>query len=226
MRYLGGKATIATELAQVLKGRHPDSESVIEPFCGGCNMTVALAAAFKEVLSYDFRQDLIMMWSAAQGGWEPPMLTEAEYNTLKHAPPSALRGFAGAGASYNGKWFGSYAHNAGERSYIAEARKSVISEATAMPNVRFAQSDFSRVEVPDGSLVYADPPYSGTTDYKTTFSSLRFWHFARKWSAKARVYVSEYRAPPDFVPIWAKEITSGMNSKKVVEKLFVHKDQV
>lgn len=157
---------------------------------------------------------------------EPPLLTESEYKTLKFAKPSPLRGFAGAGCSYNGKWFGSYAHNAGERSYIEEARKSIIKEAALMSNVKFAQSDFSKVEVPDGSLLYADPPYSGTTDYKTSFSSFRFWHFARKWSAKARVYVSEYRAPPDFVPIWEKEIVSGMNSKKVMEKLFVHKDQI
>lgn len=229
MQYLGGKSTIAKRIAELIEERERDRGLLIEPFCGGGAMTAALAPLFAEVRSYDVHKDLILMWQALREGWQPPdTLTETEYKSLRYGNPSALRAFAGFGASYGGKWFGGFGRRAArEAQPFQESKRTLLKDIELMRNVIFAQSDFSRIEVPGHAVVYADPPYSGTTDYKTVFSPLRFWHFARQWvTAGARVYVSEYRAPDDFVPVWQHTFTGNMKVKDVTETVFMHVSQV
>lgn len=82
--------------------------------------------------------------------------------------------------------------------------------------------DYSDVNIPEGSVVYADPPYMGTTQYKVEFDHERFWEWCRQ--SAVPVYVSEYNAPSDFVSVFKKEkrCTFGDNSRNTIENLFVH----
>lgn len=83
------------------------------------------------------------------------------------------------------------------------------------------------MEIPDGALVYCDPPYEGTAGYKDAFDNSKFWTWVRKLSLRCTVFVSEYKAPPDFNCVWSKnrKVTlhnaSNKISKQRVEKLFV-----
>jgi hypothetical protein len=91
MQYLGGKSRIANKLAAFIKERHPNSDTIVEPFMGGGAMTTALAPLFKKVLAYDINQDLILMWQALKDGWVPPTdLSELDYKKLKDAPPISI----------------------------------------------------------------------------------------------------------------------------------------
>ena len=90
--------------------------------------------------------------------------------------------------------------------------------------------DYQDVPIPEGAVVYCDPPYAGTSGYsnvhKYDFDSERFYYWLR--TRDYPVYVSEYTMPDDFVCIWEKEkrvtYSSSDNKKKRMEKLFVHKN--
>lgn len=77
----------------------------------------------------------------------------------------------------------------------------------------------------DGDVVYCDPPYAGTNGYGREFDHDAFWQWCR--TRDFPVYVSEYRAPEDFISIWCKEKRQLFNhrvlSANAVEHLFLHK---
>ena len=76
----------------------------------------------------------------------------------------------------------------------------------------------------DGDVVYCDPPYANTQQYNTQpFDSAAFWEWA--YSRPYPVFVSEYHAPKNFVPIWAKgkrQLMAANGAGRIVqERLFV-----
>lgn len=92
--------------------------------------------------------------------------------------------------------------------------------------LEFYSTDYQDVPIPDGAVVYCDPPYKGTYKYghdKTqTFDHERFyeWCLTRNFP----VFVSEYQMPGGFTEIASTARTDKMNSTstvKRVEKLFV-----
>ena len=84
--------------------------------------------------------------------------------------------------------------------------------------------DYQNVEIPDGAVVYCDPPYRGTNEYRNGgFDYGRFYDWLR--SREYPVYVSEYAMPEDFVPVYERKKTCTLgygNRTKTVEKIFVH----
>lgn len=209
MRYLGGKSKIAKRLAAVIGG----GDLLIEPFVGGGAMTAALAPSFREVRAYDIHLDLILLWNALKSGWLPPhVVSEHEYAKLRDSEPSALRAFVGfAGASWGGKWFGGYARG-GARNYADEAARSLARDIALMGNVSFAQADYRNLNPPPGAIVYADPPYAGTTGYGRAFDNTEFWEVMTNWAQICHVYVSEYKAPATWDCVWSLERTRDMKA--------------
>lgn len=82
----------------------------------------------------------------------------------------------------------------------------------------------------NGKVVWmgqCDPPYQGTTGYKTgTFDHDKFFDWCREQAKKNVVFVSEYNAPDDFECVWQGEIKTNFASTRksathnAVEKLF------
>ena len=82
----------------------------------------------------------------------------------------------------------------------------------------------------NGKVVWlgqCDPPYQGTTGYKTgAFDHDKFFEWCREQAKKNVVFVSEYNAPDDFECVWQGEIKTNFASNrkaathKAVEKLF------
>lgn len=59
--------------------------------------------------------------------------------------------------------------------------------------------DYRDIVIPDQAVVYCDPPYEGTSEYREGgFNHAEFWEWVRVASKKNVVYVSEYAAPSDF----------------------------
>ena len=88
--------------------------------------------------------------------------------------------------------------------------------------------NYNEVTIPHGSIVYCDPPYAGTAEYKEgSFNHAEFWEWCRKISKTNKIYISEYSAPPDFVPVITFEQKSTLqggtqkHNNQPKERLFV-----
>lgn len=87
--------------------------------------------------------------------------------------------------------------------------------------------DYRDVEIPDDSIIYADPPYRNTREYrhcKGEFDSEAFYDWCEALTQP--VFISEYNMPEDrFFCIAEFERTSTFsatnNSKHVKEKVFM-----
>lgn len=103
--------------------------------------------------------------------------------------------------------------------------------------ITFKWGSYDEVEIPDGSLVYCDPPYAKTASYASNseggFDHGKFWQWVREKSKTCSVYVSEETAPDDFYSILDIPLARGLGSgqkdggkKVVIEKLFVHESKL
>ncbi len=223
MRYVGGKYRIRRELAAYLESVR-NGRTFVEPFCGGANITAEMSGTR---IASDLCLDVIMLWSAATKGWEPPTtVSEEEYKTARTAPSSAYRGFVGFGCSFGGKFFGGYARS-GTRNYAMNAHNAILKKAKALKNVQFSCGPYNSL-APQNSLVYCDPPYANTTQgySSASFDSKLFWDTARLWALRGNtVLVSEYTAPPFAQEVWHIETKTDMHcasgKEPRLEKLFL-----
>ena len=101
-----------------------------------------------------------------------------------------------------------------------------------LSDVSMRHGSYESMPIPDGAVIYCDPPYASTTAYDAAknFDTGEFWDWVRYQSSRHAVYVSEFNAPKDFVCIWEKQTKSSLNAKSrehkpVTEKLFVHENQ-
>jgi DNA adenine methylase len=223
MRYFGGKARLAKELASVINSFK--ARSYHEPFCGMYSVG-SLVTAPRRTAS-DVHPDLIMLFNAVQEGWiGPEFVTEEEYARLKVSEPSAMRGYVGFGSSYGGKFFGGYARDPkSDRNYTAECRAGWLKLLPYIEDVRFTCQSYKDYDG-DAELIYCDPPYVGTTGFTAgKFDGDEFWRWVRDKSRYATVLVSEYTAPKWATEIWQKKVKTDMNARdggklSRVEKLF------
>lgn len=231
MRYLGGKSRISTQLSNVVNTTFGESgERVfVSLFCGSCAIESKVNADVK--ILNDKHPYLIAMWRALQDGWIPPdEISKEQYKYIKEHKDEnmALSGFVGFGCSFGGKWFGGLASNKRGDNYCRRANKSVLKDMGGLQNATFLCLDYKDVEIPQGAIVYADPPYDNTTGYSLgNFDSNEFWDYARKLSETNIILISEEKAPDDFVSIWHKEqkrMIDNVNKNIFTrtENLFVH----
>jgi DNA adenine methylase len=229
MQYLGGKGRMAAALAEVVLSHVPPAHRIelLEPFLGGANSFEALAPHFQKTYVGDAHPDLVLMWQAIANGWSPPeFVTEDQYNALRNATPSALRGFVGFGCSFGGKWFGGYARGAPGRNYAQGSARAVSRIRALLKNVAcIANVPFTAWPIVPGVVLYCDPPYAGTTGYATgSFDHAAFWRRMREWSdAGSYVFVSEESGPAELC-VWEHQKTMSVgvgNEKRArAEKLF------
>ena len=97
--------------------------------------------------------------------------------------------------------------------------------------IEFRNTDYRAAadDAGEDDIIYADPPYAGKAGYGVAFDNAEFWAWCRQ-PRRALLIISEYSAPPDFVELWAKQVTCALSSSGVVgrpiERLFVHNSQV
>jgi DNA adenine methylase len=217
---MGGKMRIGKHLATIIQGFNP--QHYHEPFCGMFSVGKYIKCPVRT--ANDILPDLILLLKSVQSGWDPPTdIPEKLYKELKNEAPSHLRGFAGFGCSFYGKFFGGFARDPGMRNFAATARDNMLKLAPLIQGVEFKCEPYS--EYSGGAdVIYCDPPYRGTTDFTDRgFDSDAFWEWARRRSEV--VLVSEYEAPSDFMAIWEKPVTVTMKNKTGkgfarIEKLF------
>lgn len=236
MRYMGGKAMIARHIVSAILADTAERGTWFEPFVGGGNVLERAAPYFSQSIAMDAHEDLMLMWLAVNAGWEPPPFVSREkYQKLRHAEPSALRGFAGFGASFGGKWFNGYAVSKIDKKHpVAEgcraAHKTVIRQGRVFRQngVSFTHGNFGSWTPDPGSVVYCDPPYQGTTGYSTgEFDHGAYYKTLTAWAnSGCHVYASEYAIPAEVshTRIWSRErkatLKGSDNRKSVTENLY------
>lgn len=78
--------------------------------------------------------------------------------------------------------------------------------------------DYRYVQLQDKDIIYCDPPYADTDKYdKNGFNHDEFWQWVR--DCEHPVYVSEYSAPDDFVPISSVEKLGLLNPNSPTRKI-------
>lgn len=236
MQFMGSKRRIAREILPImLKDREPE-QYFVDLFCGGCNL---LDKVEGNRIGNDLHYYLIEMWKALQQGWIPPdLITEDEYNAFKDNKddyPLHLIGYAGF-MSFGGKWFAGYRRSvAGTKGdiknmeYQSKNHKNVImSQVKALQDVKFHSLDYTKVPLPENSIIYCDIPYTDTTKYKDKFDHIRFWEWAEGIAKQGhKIYVSEYQAPQGWKAVWSKDVktnifASNLNDKNRTEKLYTY----
>ena len=223
--YLGGKSRLAKRIAPILSVMRGE-RVYVEPFIGGANMFVAMPGP---KIGNDINPYLIALLRAVRDGWIPPdSVSEDEYARVrKDTSDPALHGFVGFGCSFGAKWWGGYARS-GTRNYnyAAATRRTLIAQRPSLIGSRLECGDYAELELPDEALIYCDPPYRGTTQYRDAFDSDRFWAVARRWAQGGHVVVvSEYSAPEDVRELASWEVGSHVSLNKNVprrtERLFL-----
>ncbi|AOZ64096.1 DNA adenine methylase [Mycobacterium phage CactusRose] len=234
MKYVGSKASVFKHLWPFIRPHLSSETTYVEPFVGGGNSIAQVPHARR--LGADANRFVVALLSAIRDGWVPPDISREEYDDIRANRDSyaeELVGWAGVGCSYSGKWFGGYAGRvrtkAGAvRDYIDEARRNCLKQAPKLQGADFRHSHFLDLDVPDGSLVYCDPPYANTLRYPGEFDTGKFWNWCRELSQFNTVLVSEYAAPEDWEPVWQGLRGSSLSAngssggrQTSVERLFV-----
>lgn len=238
MRYMGGKSRLAKSIRDVILQRVPSTDVTYwEPFVGGCGSFEIIAPEFTRSVGSDLHEDLILMWDSVIKGWEPPqVVSQGRYKELRDEAPSAERGFVGFGGSFSGKWFGGYAKggfqsNGEPRNHQAESARNVLRTRNKLEgkNVTFRLGGYGEITPQSGDVVYCDPPYKGTSEYKDAgFNSDSFYTWAENLAAQGvYVFVSEYEAPEGWTEIYRKERLSSTDlaskRKTAVDRLFTYR---
>lgn len=103
-------------------------------------------------------------------------------------------------------------------------RYQIIERLESLYRLQSLQSDYQSVPIPEGALIYCDPPYAETNCGKYDgFDSERFYEWADR---QDNIFISEYTMPDNFIPIAEieKPILSTANgtTQKAVERLYTN----
>jgi len=187
----------------------------------------------------DINKYVVAMLNALSNGWVPPETISREtYNDYRQryynneSKDDFLIGYIGVNGSYNGRFYdGGYAGTVTTkigtfRDYTNEAYSNVVKQTEGLRGVVFKHSSYKDLDLPENSLIYCDPPYYGTKEYRESkINHDHFWQWCRDKTLEGHtVFISEYSAPEDFECVWEKKVNSSMTqdtgAKKATEKLF------
>lgn len=74
-----------------------------------------------------------------------------------------------------------------------------LQQLEQLQQLEIYSNSYNEVEIPKDAIIYCDPPYQGTAEYKEgAFNHKDFWNWVREISKSHKIYISEYNAPDDF----------------------------
>ena len=228
--YQGSKNAIARDIIALL----PRGKRFVDLFAGGCAMTHAaiLSGKYETFLANDLHGFGVRLFRDAiagkcNGAWRHWVSREEFFAKRDIDQLVALCwSFSNNGRDYL------YAKTKEESKRAEHERRlrgvktttQSLRQCEALERLQALERDYRDVEINDGDVVYADPPYAGTQRYNTApFDHAAFWAWVD--TRPFPVFVSEYNAPDGFSPIWCKgkcQLMHALGSKgKVQERLFV-----
>ena len=232
MKYMGSKNRIAKYIVPIMlneASKHGIS-TWVEPFVGGANTIDKVPDRFTKY-GYDLNPHTI---SALIGIRDcvnnlPLEITEEYYNSIRDSKPDKINSLILFGASFGGKFNAGFARgktNTGvSRDYWKETIRNAKKQSPKIQGLEFQVADYRTLSF-ENSLIYCDPPYKGTSGYKTgNFDHNEFFSWCVKQKELGNVvFVSEYDAP--FEEVWRGEIKTNFASSRkaathtAIEKLY------
>ena len=232
MQYVGGKVRLAKYIVPYIQKLLINSNgNYYEPFVGGANIFCKVKANNK--IGSDLDKELIdfLNYLTEFGADNLPYITEKIYNAIKKEPhkyKSHIVGYVSICGAFKGKKFDGYCKpstslkQTGKEyfyDYPLITLNSVKRQSLDLQQTKgkFIHSSYLNLQIPDNSVIYCDPPYQNTTEYKANnFDHKEFWNWCRIQSKHSRVLISEYiqNVPEDFKIIWSKEKVNNLNSNK------------
>lgn len=233
MKYMGSKNCIAKHLLPIMLAEC-EKHSItkwIEPFVGGANMIDKVPDTFERI-GYDLNDHVIHALIDIRDSVEglPECVSEEDYKAFYGRPAEEFSSLIRFGASFGGKFENGFARgkasDGSPRNYWAETKRNALKQSPKIQNVQFICDSYENLDFTN-ALIYCDPPYQGTSGYKTgAFNHNHFFEWCREQAKKNIVFVSEYNAPDDFECVWQGEIKTNFASQRkaathnAVEKLF------
>ena len=248
IKYMGSKSRIAKYIVPIIQKYIDENKSAfyLEPFVGGANVIDKIKCPNK--FGSDKNKYLIALLKHVQSGGQlydsvSKDLYDKARTAFNNGDTSEFEdwevGNIGFIASFNGRWFdGGYAKSGYEktknglrfRDYYREAKDNLMNQAPNLKGIEFRDCDYKRIIDPRGCVLYCDPPYANTKQYKNAanFDYDEFWQTMRDWSKNNIVIISEQNAPDDFEVIWEQPVSRSIKAtdKSIsVEKLFKYKGE-
>lgn len=231
MKYMGSKNRIAKHLLPIMlaEAEKHGITTWVEPFVGGANMIDKVPDSYERV-GVDFNPHTIMALIDIRDNSNdlPDSMSEYHYKQLKDLPPSTMSSWIRFSCSFGGKFNNGYAREKGsdETTFCGYGKRNALKQSPKIQNVEFICDSYENLN-PVNCLIYCDPPYQGTTGYKTgAFDHDKFFDWCREQAKRNIVFVSEYNAPDDFIEVWRGEVKTNFASSRTkathnaVEKLF------
>lgn len=229
MKYMGSKNRIAKYIVPIMlnEASKHGITTWVEPFVGGANSIDKVPDKFTKI-GYDLNPHAINALIGIRDyiGAFPDEVTEEYYNSLKGTKPDPITSWVRIAVSYGGIFESKLAKDSvGKRDYTKEAIRNAKKQSPKIQDVEFQVADYKNLSF-ENSLIYCDPPYKGTSGYKTgNFDHNEFFSWCVKQKELGNVvFVSEYDAP--FEEVWRGEIKTNFASSRkaathtAIEKLY------
>jgi len=225
---MGSKNRIAKEILPIILKDRKYGQWYVETMVGGANMIDKVDGnrIGSDINNYLIEALISIRDCLSDLPKNNKEFTESDYKNLRKNDDYKYKGYAGFAFSYSGKWLGGWCRDGlNKRDYVNESYKNALNQSESLKGIRFINESYDKLEIPDNSIIYCDPPYQGTTSYKDGFNHVYFWNWCREMKKLGHtIFISEYNAPEDFTCVWKKEVNSSLTkntgSKKAIEKLF------
>lgn len=219
MKYMGSKRRIWKYISPIILGDREENQFYVEPFCGGCNSIYQVDG---NRIASDINPYLIGMWKGLQGDEIYPIeISKEAFDKAKKAYKKkdyinysvSEIGWIGYMASYNGIFYHSYSGIGSDgKDYVRASIDNIMKQLPLMNGVVFNCCSYDKLEIPENSIIYCDPPYKETSGYGIKFDHEKFydWCFKKKDEGH-KIYISEYSMPPEFKCIWSKDVSNSLD---------------
>jgi DNA adenine methylase len=242
MRYMGGKFRQRRAIADALRPYINGETTYVEPFLGGGWSFAHVIETCKprHAIGADVNGSLVELWRrvVVEGvDWLPVSLEEVEanYHAYKDAQDMSdpLTAWYGVACSFGGKWYGGVARSKttnrskGEDAFAAQARSTERKAASMRecPDLALLCCSYDDLEIPDGAVVYCDPPYSGGKSRTKAhrfddFDVDAYYAWVRDLSTRCVVVCSTFDPPEDFEVLhdWGDTRVTHLNGRDRAER--------
>lgn len=225
MRYMGGKSRQSTAISKVL-GQYMDEDTIyVEPFCGalGSASRVVRENKPKKVILSDTCAPLIELWIRCYytgTDWLPDGCDRETHERYRreYRLTDPLAAYYLFGFSYGGDFHGGFIdpkHAGHPKNGIARKMRWLHEGGS---EVEFHWSSYQDLYIPDGSVVYCDPPYQDRKkhhDFDEEFNYREFWQWVRRLSTRCVCVTSCFECPDDFETVysWGDTVVRPHNLK-------------
>lgn len=222
MRYMGGKFRQSKAIVEVLRPYVTPDTVYVEPFCGGMWSAARVARELhpRRMILNDANECLVTFWNYCISNGTSHLPTDLEviennYQTYKHTkdPKDPLTAWYGFECSFGGRYFEGVARN----KHTTKSTDEKINCIRAIPH-EITFNSYELVNIPDGSVVYCDPPYERPVKRVKQlmgFKTDEFWQWVRDLSKRCIVFTSCFDCPNDFKTVyeWGDTVVRHWNSR-------------